>query len=42
MTDFERLIGAAEKGSVDEVRAVLHDHAEFHQAKRFDWCDGSS
>jgi len=33
MTDFERLIGAAEKGNVDEVRAVLRDHAEFVNQK---------
>jgi Ankyrin repeats (3 copies) len=33
MTDFERLIGAAEKGNVDEVRAVLRDHAELINQK---------
>ena len=33
MTDFERLIAAAEKGNVDEVRAVLRDHAEFINQK---------
>ena len=33
MTEFERLIGAAEKGDVDEVRALLCDHAEFINQK---------
>jgi ankyrin repeat protein len=33
MTAFERLIDAAEKGNVDEVRAVLGDHAEFINQK---------
>jgi len=33
MTDFERLIGAVEKGNIDEVRAVLGDHAEFINQK---------
>jgi len=33
MTDFERLIGASETGNVDEVRAVLGDHAELINRK---------
>lgn len=33
MTDFERLIDAAEKGNVEEVRAVLRDDAEFINQK---------
>jgi ankyrin repeat protein len=33
MTAFEKLIDAAEKGNLDEVRDVLGDHAEFINQK---------
>ena len=33
MSDLERLIGAAQQGNVEEVRAVLRDHAELVNQK---------
>jgi ankyrin repeat protein len=36
MGDFERLIEAAQRGDVAEVKAIVHSHAEFiHQRDQF-------